>query len=425
MHIWRILTAVTVALVAVTTAPTPGRADDSGSRLAPGGTFIDDDANVHEGFIEAIAASGITKGCNPPRNYEYCPTEPVTRGQMAAFLVRAFDLPVGPANFFEDDDGSVFHHDINALAGAGITKGCDPPHNDRFCPDGPVTREQMATFLVRAMGITEDAESNMFVDDDGSPHHQDIERLASAGITKGCNPPDNDRFCPSEPVQRDQMASFLSRALSLEPIVPPYRPPNELVSSFTTYYSCCEPRVHNIHLIADTVDGYVVLPGETFSVNEYVGPRTESKGYVRAPAIINGESYCCDHPVNVGGGVSQFATTFFNAIFFGAYEDIEHRPHTLYISRYPMGREATIVYPHPDVVFHNDTINPVIIDTSHTATSVTVRFYGHNGGREVDSITSGFATPVDGGTVTVTRIITYPDGSETQESWTWTYQPAA
>ncbi|MGA9594778.1 MAG: S-layer homology domain-containing protein, partial [Acidimicrobiia bacterium] len=101
-----------------------------------------------------------------------------------------------------------------ALAAAGITRGCNPPVNDKYCPTANVTREQMAAFLVRALGLTANT-SPGFVDDDNSVFEVDIEKLATAGITKGCNPPVNDRFCPTNPVTRGQMAAFLSRALGL------------------------------------------------------------------------------------------------------------------------------------------------------------------------------------------------------------------
>lgn len=121
--------------------------------LPPGGTFKDDDGNVHEGFIEAIAAEGITRGCNPPHNDRYCPRQPVTREQMAAFLVRALGLTASGTVDFVDDDGSLFEADIERLATAGITVGCNPPQNDRFCPNDPVTRDQMASFLGRALEL--------------------------------------------------------------------------------------------------------------------------------------------------------------------------------------------------------------------------------------------------------------------------------
>jgi germination protein M len=185
----------------------------------PGGTFIDDNGNVHEGFIEAIAAEDIARGCNPPDNDWYCPDDPVTRGEMAAFLTRALELEPSGEDSFVDDDGSVFESDIESLAAAGITRGCNPPDNAEFCPASFVTRGEMAAFLVRAFDY-EDTAGETFVDDDASEFESDIERLAAAGVTRGCNPPDNDRFCPDEPVLRDQMASFLGRALQLEPSTP-------------------------------------------------------------------------------------------------------------------------------------------------------------------------------------------------------------
>jgi len=188
--------------------------------LPPGGTFFDDNGNVHEGNIEAIAEVGVTRGCNPPTNDRYCPDSSVTRGQMAAFMRRAINLPASSVDYFVDDDGSVFESDINALAAAGVTRGCNPPTNDRFCPDGSVTRGQMAAFLSRAFNYPE-AESDLFLDDDDSIFEADIDRLGAAGVTTGCNPPANDRYCPESPVLRDQMASFLARALTLEPIYPP------------------------------------------------------------------------------------------------------------------------------------------------------------------------------------------------------------
>ncbi len=181
----------------------------------PGGSFVDDDGNVHEGNIEAIAAVGITRGCNPPVNDHYCPDSAVTRGQMAAFLVRALELPRAGIDAFDDDEVSQFEDDINRLAAAGITRGCDPPTNVRFCPDANVTRGQMAAFLVRAYGYVSGAGQDRFVDDDGSVFEDDIDRLAAAGITRGCNPPSNDRYCAGNNVRRDEMATFLARAEGL------------------------------------------------------------------------------------------------------------------------------------------------------------------------------------------------------------------
>jgi alkaline phosphatase len=168
-------------------------------------------------------------------NDHFCPGVTVTRGQLAAFLVRALGLTDdGGGNSFVDDDGSIFEADIARLAAAGITAGCNPPTNDRYCPDEPVTRGQLAAFLVRAMGYTDSGSGNLFIDDDGLVFEQDIDRLGTAGVTTGCNPPRNDRYCPGDPVKRDQMASFLARALGLGPIVPTSTSTSTSTSTTTT-----------------------------------------------------------------------------------------------------------------------------------------------------------------------------------------------
>ena len=100
--------------------------------------------------IDWLGDQDISQGCDPPDNDRYCPGEEVTRGQMAAFLVRALDLPPGDTTFTDTGD-SVFAADIAALADAGITKGCNPPTNDQYCPDEHVTRGQMAALLFRAL----------------------------------------------------------------------------------------------------------------------------------------------------------------------------------------------------------------------------------------------------------------------------------
>ena len=175
--------------------------------------FSDDDDSVFQSDIEWMFANGYTKGCNPPDNDKFCPNDNVTRGQMAAFLTRALGLTEQADDPFTDDDGSIFENDIEKLAAAGITRGCNPPDNDEFCPNENVTRAQMAAFLTRALGLTEQAD-DPFTDDDGSIFENDIEKLAAAGITRGCNPPDNDRYCPDNLVTRGQMAAFLRRGLS-------------------------------------------------------------------------------------------------------------------------------------------------------------------------------------------------------------------
>lgn len=144
----------------------------------------------------------------------------------------------------------------------------------------------------------------------------------------------------------------------------------EVVSSFTTPHKCCEPRVQNIHRIADLMRGQVIEPGQTLSVNAAAGRRTAARGFVEAPVIANGRS-----AKDVGGGVSQFATTLFNAAWFAGLGFGEYQSHSLYISRYPYGRDATLGFPNPDLQIKNTTPHGVLIWPTYTGTTLTVTLY--------------------------------------------------
>jgi vancomycin resistance protein YoaR len=146
----------------------------------------------------------------------------------------------------------------------------------------------------------------------------------------------------------------------------------ERVASYTTYYpSGFAPRLTNIHRAADLMDDTLVLPGKVFSLNGTVGERTAERGFAAGYIINNGKL-----EVDYGGGVSQLATTTFNAAFFAGLEIVEHHPHSFYISRYPEGRESTVAWGVKDVKFRNDSGHGVFITTSYTSSSVTVRIYG-------------------------------------------------
>jgi vancomycin resistance protein YoaR len=214
------------------------------------------------------------------------------------------------------------------------------------------------------------------------------------------------------------------------------------VSSFTTRHPCCEKRVDNIHRIADIMNGRVVRPGETVSVNALVGPRTSKNGFVLAPTIEEGEIVD-----SIGGGISQFATTFFNALFHGGYEIVERQPHTYWFPRYPMGHEATLSWPKPDIIFKNDTAAGMVFKTAYTGTNITVKIYGDNGGRKVRAQVSGRQNVVDpaveilpnprvppdeekvkepgsvGWSVIASRLLTFPDGTTREDRRRVTYKP--
>ena len=161
---------------------------------------------TNSGFFNEILwlyYEGITGGCGGGR---FCPTGAVTREQMASFLARALKLPASTRDFFTDDETSQHEGDINRLAAAGITGGCD---TSRFCPRSNVTRAQMASFLVRALKLPATA-TDYFTDDEGNLHENSINALAKSGITGGCG---TNRYCPVALVTRGQMAAFLKRGL--------------------------------------------------------------------------------------------------------------------------------------------------------------------------------------------------------------------
>ncbi len=144
----------------------------------------------------------------------------------------------------------------------------------------------------------------------------------------------------------------------------------EKVSEFATDLTDNAGRTENITIAADTVDGTLLLPGETFSLNDTLGERTPAKGYNEAPVIVGGRL-----TIDYGGGVSQVATTLFNGMFFAGLEDVEHKPHSFYISRYPEGREATVNFDNVDLEFTNDSPYGVLIQMYVSGGQVHTRFW--------------------------------------------------
>jgi len=214
------------------------------------------------------------------------------------------------------------------------------------------------------------------------------------------------------------------------------------VSTFVTYFPCCQPRVKNIQRMAELLDGTVLRPGEVLSVNERVGERTKARGFVAGPTIVEGEM-----EDTFGGGVSQFATTLFNAVFHGGYQIIERQAHSYYFPRYPLGHEATLSFPKPDLIFKNDTAFGLLIQARCSKTSIRITLFGDNEGRRVQrKVSPAFDLtdpPVDyvpddklkpdehkelergsrGFSVLVTRILTTKDGQHSEEARKVVYKP--
>jgi hypothetical protein len=190
-------------------AGTPGEYDGSQT------LWIDGVEKIHVGNLRWRDTADLR--VNEFAILDYMPGSPWTQHIWFDNILVSTEFPgtaVGdPTRFVDVLRSDLFFADVEWLAGEGITLGCNPPLNDRYCPDDAVTRGQMAAFLVRALGYVDDGGGDRFSDDDDSIFEADIDRLATAGVTYGCNPPTNTMFCPTQPVTRAQMAAFLHRAL--------------------------------------------------------------------------------------------------------------------------------------------------------------------------------------------------------------------
>jgi len=152
------------------------------------------------------------------------------------------------------------------------------------------------------------------------------------------------------------------------------------MSSYSTAYAGSSDRIRNLQLAVSAIDGTLVAPGGEFSFNEVVGERTLEKGYRAAPVIIAGE-----YEEDVGGGVSQVATTVFNAAWEAGLRITERNPHALYISRYQLGRDATVNYPDLDLRFVNDTKSWVLVTGGYDGGGISIGIYGGED-RRVESV---------------------------------------
>jgi glucose/arabinose dehydrogenase len=197
-----------------------------GAVLPPGGTFIDDDGNAHEGAIEAISAQNITAGCDPVNGDQYCPADSVTRASMAVFLIRALgeegSLPGYQGYFTDVPPGLWYTASVERLFELGVTDGFG---DGTYRPDQLVTRAEMAAFLLRVRGEEPSPSyAGVFSDvTEGAWYARYVERLFQLEITTGCDTAPL-KYCPAAAVRRDEMATFLLRTVGLTPDVPPARP---------------------------------------------------------------------------------------------------------------------------------------------------------------------------------------------------------
>ncbi|MDE0710275.1 MAG: VanW family protein, partial [bacterium] len=422
-------------------APDEGGIDIRGSAPVaryPQAGFVIDRAVARNQIVEALLGQPRADAVRLP-TIEVQPVLP--RAAVDAALEEASVLLAGPVTLTRTDPAATLHLDINQLGRALTTEVVtDPEPGLRVAFD----RDLINEYLNPLRSGFEAPPRNAYIMIDDQETITYIPGYAGALL-------DVDLVIRAieQAARRETRRSTLPLQIGVEPEITAEElaamGPLTMISEFTTRHNCCQPRVQNIHLFADVMDNVNLLPGETLSLNETVGERTLERGFLPAPTIIRGEI-----EDQVGGGVSQFASTFYNAVFWAGLEVIDHKPHSYYFSRYPMGIEATVSWPVPDLVFRNDTDAPLVIKTSYTRTSITVRFYGNNSDREVTASVSAPFEPVpypteyvpnpevmpwdpplevqqgaDGWSVTVTRDISFTDGTTSHEEWKVRYRPWA
>ena len=213
----------------------------------------------------------------------------------------------------------------------------------------------------------------------------------------------NDRLLSINPEDRQWEAEYEDDPATFTTEMAEVATFDEVVGEFTTSGYSASSGV-NIQLVAATVNGAIVAPGDTFSLNGYTGPRGTAQGYVDSGIIIDGRGGTA-----VGGGISQYATTLYNAAYFAGMEDVAHTPHSYYISRYPAGREATVYEGAIDLQFRNNSEYPVRIESTVGGGNVTIRLTGVKT-VQVESVNGGRWAPTQPQTMNVSGSDCSPSG---------------
>jgi hypothetical protein len=391
--------------------------------------FTDVWPNTHSQAVGCLAFLGVAEGRVSAGHRVYHPRRSVRRDQMASFVARSIDivpddvyaLPRSGQGF--DDVSGVHAHNVERLEAAGVVEGRE---DGKYEPARSVTRGQMASFVARSIELVADADlprsEGAYDDLEGVVHAENIEKLTAIGVVQGPAP---RTYAPQTYVTRQEMATMLARGLDylaahdlFDPAQVPVPPADVRVGTFTTSLTPGQPRNQNIHQAADYLHGARMAPGERLSLNEAIGPRTRERGFRENGFIYDGEMRS-----EVGGGVSQVATTFFNAAWYSGLRLVTHQPHSQYFERYPPGRESTISGDTIDVVIENDSPHPARIRTYYTDSWVRVDVISRPWARVDDWLDapSGVRTG-DAFTARYGRSVLYPDASSASESYRHTYR---
>lgn len=289
------------------------------------------------------------------------PADPIAVALATALAVRANNITAGGVTLQLEGTAETFSIGELQLRHFIVLEG--EQHDTQLALDSRIAGT-LASFFVgigreslpATLGL--DAAGNVTISD-GAPGfrccHDTATEVLLVGMMEGQNPVTLPAAPASHPRGRE-WAESLGIA--------------SLVAEFTTPFKPGQDRVRNIARISELTRGAIIEPGQRFSVNDYVGPRTLNKGFVPAGMILDGVFVD-----SVGGGISQYATTLFNAAFFAGLDFIEYQSHSIYLSRYPYGREATVSYPAPDLVLENNTPYGVMLWPTTGDSSITVRLY--------------------------------------------------
>ena len=289
------------------------------------------------------------------------PADPFAVALATALAVRANDITAGGVSLQLEGTAETFSIGELALRQFIILEG--EQHDTHLALDERIADTLASLFVgIGAEGIPAtlglDEAGNVTISDGSAGFkccHETVADVLHAGMIEGQQPV----TLPAAPALHPRGREW-AEALGI----------TQVVSEFTTNFKAGQDRVLNIARISELTRGVIIEQGQRFSVNEFVGPRTMSKGFVPAGMILNGVFVD-----SVGGGISQYATTLFNAAFFAGLDFIGYQSHTIYLSRYPYGREATVSYPAPDLVLENNTPYGVMLWPTTDATSITVKLY--------------------------------------------------
>ena len=289
------------------------------------------------------------------------PADPIAVALATALAEKANSITAGGVSLQLEGTDETFS--IGALALRQFIVLVGEQHKTYVTLDGSL-RDTLASLFV---GIGEEGipatfgldEAGNVVIADGSPGFKCCHETALATLLTGMVEGHEVIALPAAPAPHPRGREW-AESLGI----------TDLVAEFTTPFAPGQDRIINIARISELTRGVVIEPGQRFSVNGHVGPRTVANGFVPAAMILDGVFVD-----SVGGGISQYATTLFNAAFFAGLDFIDYQSHSIYLSRYPYGREATVSYPAPDLVIENNTPYGVMLWPTTGDSSITVRLY--------------------------------------------------